>query len=234
MGVVLSMSLRKEKPRQVLHPPFLKDVRMKLPSSKIYWADFLSYSAILSDKEICQVLKVIAKLSMSYENPQDNLRDNPQDNKLILIHKQIQKFNKIQYDFYMCLKKAQDESAKSYLASITNGKLGGRPKNQKNQNNQKNQYEQTETETLNRNRREIPKVEIGSKVINFNKYKINENFNVFDVPDVEIYKKEVGEDIILKVDAWLKKNMAGQVVDKNFICKQIYNFSLKNGLVGER
>lgn len=104
---------------------------MKLPHSKIYWADFLSYSAILSEKEICQVLKIIAVRAMSYENPQDNPEDNPQENlkqKQIQIYKQIQKLNPIQYDFYMCLQKAQDESAGSYIRSVNNGRLGGRPK----------------------------------------------------------------------------------------------------------
>jgi len=206
---------------------------MKLPSSKIYWADFLSYSAILSDKEICQVLKVIAKLSMSYENPQDNLQDNPQDNKLILIHKQINKFNKIQYDFFMCLKKAQDESAKSYLASITNGKLGGRPKNQtitkpkpnNNQNETKPKPNDNDNDNVN------VKDLIGKKVLNFGKYKINNEFNILEVPDVEIYVKEVGEAIVLEVEAWLKKKMLGKLVDKTFICQQIHNFSLRNGLL---
>ena len=99
---------------------------MKLPCSKIYWADFLSFSAILSDKEICQVLKIIALKAMSYQNPQDNQQDNPQVSKLIL--KQILKLNQIQLNFYECMDKALNESAKSYIASIVNGRLGGRPK----------------------------------------------------------------------------------------------------------
>lgn len=99
---------------------------MKLPYSKIYWADFLSFSAILSDKEICQVLRIVAMKSMSYQNPQDNLQDNPQVSKQI--QKQIYKLNQIQLDFYECMIKALGESAKSYISSVTNGKLGGRPK----------------------------------------------------------------------------------------------------------
>lgn len=99
---------------------------MKLPCSKIYWADFLSFSAILSDKEICQVLKIIALKAMSYQNPQDNQQDNPQVSKLIL--KLILKLNQIQLNFYECMDKALNESAKSYIASIRNGRLGGRPK----------------------------------------------------------------------------------------------------------
>lgn len=101
---------------------------MKLPSSKIYWADYLSYSALLTDKEICQVMKIIATRAMSYnnlsDNPQDNLSDNPSVYKL----KQIQKLNSIQIDFYNCLEKAQDESARDYISKITNGRKGGRPK----------------------------------------------------------------------------------------------------------
>lgn len=108
---------------------------MKLPNSKVYWADYLSYSALLTDQEICEVMKLIAMRAMSYENPQDNLRDNPQDNPQVSIQKQIQiqieKLNQIQLDFYKCLEKSQDESAKDYLASITNGKKGGRPKKEK-------------------------------------------------------------------------------------------------------
>lgn len=63
---------------------------------------------------------------MSYQNPQDNQQDNPQVSKLIL--KQIQKLNQIQLNFYECMDKALNESAKSYIASIENGRLGGRPK----------------------------------------------------------------------------------------------------------
>lgn len=97
---------------------------MKLPSSKIYWADYLSYSALLTDKEICQVMKIIATRAMSYNNLSDNLSDNPSVYKL----KQIQKLNNIQIDFYNCLEKAQDESARDYISKITNGRKGGRPK----------------------------------------------------------------------------------------------------------
>lgn len=63
---------------------------------------------------------------MSYQNPQDNQQDNPQVSKLIL--KQILKLNQIQLNFYECMDKALNESAKSYIASIKNGRLGGRPK----------------------------------------------------------------------------------------------------------
>lgn len=124
---------------------------MKLPNSKVYWADFLSYSAILSDKEICQVLKIIAIRAMSYDNPQDNLQDNPQDLKQKQI--QIQKLNKIQLDFYTCLAKAQDESAKDYIASVMNGRKGGRPKKKEKQElneNQKNQYSNKKSGQLDR------------------------------------------------------------------------------------
>lgn len=108
---------------------------MKLPNSKVYWADYLSYSALLTDQEICEVMKLIAMRAMSYENPQDNLQDNLQDNPQVSIQKQIQihiqKLNQIQLDFYKCLEKSQDESAKDYFASINNGKKGGRPKGSK-------------------------------------------------------------------------------------------------------
>lgn len=63
---------------------------------------------------------------MSYQNPQDNPQDNPQVSKLIL--KQILKLNQTQLNFYECMDKALNESAKSYIASIVNGRLGGRPK----------------------------------------------------------------------------------------------------------
>ena len=101
---------------------------MKLPYSKIYWADFLSFSNILSAKEICQVLKIIALKSMSYENPQDNLQDNPQVSIQKQIQKQIFKLNQIQLNFYECMNKALEESAKGYFSSVKNGRLGGRPK----------------------------------------------------------------------------------------------------------
>ena len=90
---------------------------------------------------MCQVMRIIAMRAMSYENPQDNpqdnLRDNPQVYKQIQI--QIQKLNNIQIDFYNSLAKAQDESARDYIASITNGRKGGRPKGKKHKNQIENQ-----------------------------------------------------------------------------------------------
>lgn len=106
---------------------------MKLPNSKIYWSDYLSYASMLTPEEICEVLKIIACRAMCYnlpDNPPDNRSDNPPDNLPVCIQRQrqIQKLNKIQREFYLCMEKAQDESARDYLSKINNGKKGGRPK----------------------------------------------------------------------------------------------------------
>ena len=106
---------------------------MKLPNSKIYWTDYLSYSSMLTPDEICEVMKIVAFRAMCYNLP-DNLPDNRQDNLPVSIQKQIQKLNKIQKEFYICLAKAQDESARDYMAKIMNGKKGGRPKKNKAEN----------------------------------------------------------------------------------------------------
>lgn len=119
-----------------------------------------------------------------------------------------------------------------------NGSFGGRPKKQETKPYAKPYAKPygkpTENHTENENEIENENINEDENLIYFGKYKITENFNILKIPDVEIYVKEVGEAIVLEVEAWLKKKMLGKLVDKTFICQQIYNFSLRNGLVGEK
>lgn len=68
-------------------------------------------------------------------------------------------------------------------------------------------------------------------VLKENQFLVDENFRIKKIPEYEIYQKEVGEEILQTVQEWLMEKKYGQVVDKNFICKQIVNFSKRNGLI---
>jgi len=72
---------------------------------------------------------------------------------------------------------------------------------------------------------------IKKMVLKENEFLINDEFSLKNIPEYEIYKNEVGEEIIKAVQRWLVEKKYGQVVDKNFICKQIVNFSKRNGLI---
>lgn len=89
---------------------------------------------------------------------------------------------------------------------------------------QKNQIEQTETETI------INKFKNNIK-LNSSQFRIDYNFSIKSIPDYEIYLKEVGETVLLDVQSWLIEKKQGEVVDKEFICRQIINFAKRRGIL---
>ena len=68
-------------------------------------------------------------------------------------------------------------------------------------------------------------------VLKPNQFIIDDKFRITDIPEIEIYEKEVGCDLVRKVQDWLIDKKYNQVVDKQFICKQILNFSKRQGLI---
>lgn len=60
---------------------------------------------------------------------------------------------------------------------------------------------------------------------------IDYNFRIKDIPDYEIYLKEVGDEVINDVQGWLIEKKNGEVVDHEFISRQIINFSKRKGLI---
>lgn len=66
-------------------------------------------------------------------------------------------------------------------------------------------------------------------VLKKGQYLIDESFNIHSLPEIEIYEKEVGSDIINKVEHWLFAKKNGEIVDKEFICRQIINFTKRSG-----
>lgn len=72
---------------------------------------------------------------------------------------------------------------------------------------------------------------IKKMVLKPNQFLINDKFRITDIPEIEVYEKEVGSDLVRKVQDWLVDKKYNQVVDKQFICKQILNFSKRQGLI---
>lgn len=124
----------------------------------------------------------------------------------------------------------------------------GRPKkeekqvdkeNQKNQKNQKIQNEQTETETETESETETNKLKTENIIkklsdkfkLKENQFKIDYNFRIDSLPEIAIYRREVGDEILLSVQSWLIEKKFGQIVDKEFICRQIVKFSQRQGLI---
>ena len=64
-----------------------------------------------------------------------------------------------------------------------------------------------------------------------NQYLIDSKFSMNLLPDIEIYRREVGDNVILDVYNWLISKKKGKVVDYEFICRQIVNFSKRQGLI---
>ena len=221
---------------------------MKLPNSKIYWADYLSYSAMLTDTEVCEVMKLVAMRAMSYENPSDNLSDNRQDNlsdnpsvyKQKQIQKQILKLNPIQIDFYNCLSKAQDESARDYISKITNGRKGGRPK--------KANDKQLDSNSITSAKQKDNIVSIDDLKDNAIKktsayqalqmwkgvgsslkdtVTIDDNFNIFELdhPQIGQMRELYGDGLAYEIQNWLRRTKLGKSVEKRFIIEQFANFN---------
>ena len=72
---------------------------------------------------------------------------------------------------------------------------------------------------------------IAEMILKENQFYVDDNFSIKKIPEYEIYQKEVGDDILMKVQNWIIDKKQFQVVDKDFICKQIVNFSKRNGLI---
>lgn len=62
-------------------------------------------------------------------------------------------------------------------------------------------------------------------------FRIDYNFSINSLPEIEIYRREVGDAVLLSVQSWLIDKKFGEIVDKEFICKQIVNFSKRRGLI---
>lgn len=61
-------------------------------------------------------------------------------------------------------------------------------------------------------------------------HKINEGFKINTIKDYEIYKKEVGEQVLKEVQDWMINKKYGELVDEVFIGRQIINFSKRKGI----
>lgn len=62
-------------------------------------------------------------------------------------------------------------------------------------------------------------------------FRIDYNFSINSLPEIEIYRREVGDAVLLSVQSWMIDKKFGEIVDKEFICKQIVNFSKRRGLI---
>lgn len=219
---------------------------MKLPSSKIYWTDYLAFSTLLSPQQICDVLKAIATRALTYpdenpqDNPQDNLTDTPQANpqgtpKLNhkLNHNQILKqeynFNNIQLEFFDLLAKAQDESARDYMTSVRNGRKGGRPK--KTEDNQSHPKTTEADKSRPKNVAEI--IKQAGDALSVRKSTdmifVDSSFRLLNYPVFLPYIEQVTPAIIESVENWLRQTKNGQSVSVQFITKQFFNFANRQG-----
>lgn len=72
---------------------------------------------------------------------------------------------------------------------------------------------------------------INGVVLKKNQFLISDKFRISDIPEIDIYEKEVGKDLLMKVQSWLIDKKCNQIVDYEFICKQIVNFSRRQGLI---
>ncbi len=116
----------------------------------------------------------------------------------------------------------------------------GAPKNKKRgQVGQVGQVEQTETETETETESETNKLKTENIIkklsdkfkLKENQFKIDYNFRIDSLPEIAIYRREVGDEILLNVQSWLIEKKFGQIVDKEFICRQIVKFSQRQGLI---
>lgn len=72
---------------------------------------------------------------------------------------------------------------------------------------------------------------IKKMILKENQFYVDENFSIKNIPEYEIYQKEVGDDILLAVQNWIIDKKRSQVVDKDFISRQIINFIKRKGLI---
>lgn len=120
-----------------------------------------------------------------------------------------------------------------------NGLLGGRPKKPSGlpsakpngKPNAKPTENLPENENENKNVNENINKLIKKMIVKKGQYRIDESFDIFSLPEIEIYKKEVGQDLLLSVQKWLLEKKNDCIVDKEFIYRQIVNFSKRKGLL---
>lgn len=187
----------------------------KIPYTKLYTADWLSWRRNLSPDVLCELLDCISDYCSFGKNPLDNLRDNLRDNQQVL-------------EVVKSLLKWAQESEKAYNASVLNGKKGGRPKNPQviPQANLNHNPPSKQTDT------ELKTKQILNNLFNNNtQLVVNDSFVIpVNEEPFSFYAKELGTDIIKQVEQWLIKNKNGASVDKLFICKQIKNFAQRQGV----
>lgn len=132
------------------------------------------------------------------------------------------------------------EKRKNYTESRRkNGSLGGRPKKPYGLPYAKPYGKPTENllenENINENKNENENNLINKMLkksnLKTNQFFIDDCFKITDIPEIEVYEKEVGTELVNKVQSWLLEKKYGEVVDKQFICKQIINFSKRQGLL---
>lgn len=75
------------------------------------------------------------------------------------------------------------------------------------------------------------KNKIKKMILKENQFYVDDNFSIKKIPEYEIYQKEVGADILLAVQNWIIDKKRSQVIDKDFISRQIINFSKRKGLI---
>lgn len=88
----------------------------KIPYTKLYTADWLTWRRKLPPETLCEILDAISDYCAFGENPRDNLRDNLRDNPRVI-------------EVIDTIMKWTTACERSYTATIQNGKKGGRPKN---------------------------------------------------------------------------------------------------------
>lgn len=214
---------------------------MKLPNSKIYWADYLSYSSMLTPDEICEVLKIIACRAMCYNPPTDenlsvNLSDNPQDNLSVSKQRQrqiqIQKLNETQREFYLCLAKAQDESARDYIAKVNNGRKGGRPKAYREEEKLSPSYPQEAEDRSLQAKKIINTLANNLSVKNHSEIKgktvhivEGEFFMDETMPDYKSFLVGLSDQEITKLWGWIRDKYYGQHLPVSKIQQMIKNFN---------
>ena len=126
------------------------------------------------------------------------------------------------------------EQRKKYTESRRkNGSLGGRPKKPyaKPYGKATENLPENEIENVNEKENEIIKNLNRKTRLKNNQYIIDDKFRITDIPEIKVYEKEVGWELVKRVQDWLVDKKYNQVVDKQFICNQIINFSKRQGLI---
>ena len=66
--------------------------------------------------------------------------------------------------------------------------------------------------------------------LNKNQFLISDEFSLDQLgDDVDIYRKELGNEIVESVQDWIKKAKHGKVIDREFITSQFWNFAKRQG-----